>query len=156
MHLSKFPTKALWPGRASRLCGFRFNFRFQIHSTSQPMDSEYALSMDSKSAGQFQLAHTRGSAFFSLRALTPQASANLNVRWNHRTYVFELVESGIRCCRSSWRLPPIRTNSSQPLNSHRPEFSRCSTKPKRFHCSRSSIQMQSQTLTSSATPTTRP
>src|SRR5207245_9551958 len=38
--------------------------------------------------------HTRGSAFFSLRALTPQASANLNVRWNHRTYVFELVESG--------------------------------------------------------------
>src|SRR5439155_12660897 len=94
MHLSKFPTTALWPGRASRLCGFRFNFRFQIHSTSQPMDSEYALSMDSKSAGQFQLAHTRGSAFFSLRALTPQASANLNVRWNDRTYVFELVESG--------------------------------------------------------------
>ena len=114
------------------------------------------VSMDSKSAGQFQLARTRGSSFFSLRALMPQASANLNVRWNHRTYVFELVESGIRCCRSSWRLPPIRTNSSQPLNSHRPEFSRCSTKPKRFHCSRSSIQMQSQTLTSSATPTTRP
>ncbi len=52
------------------------------------------VSMDSKSAGQFQLAHTRGSAFFSLRALMPQASANLNVRWNHRTYVFELAESG--------------------------------------------------------------
>ena len=51
------------------------------------------VSMDSKSAGQFQLAHTRGSAFVSLRALVPQATANLNVRWNHRTYVFELVES---------------------------------------------------------------
>ena len=51
------------------------------------------VSMDSKTAGQFQLAHTRGSAFFSLRALVPKATANLNIRWNNRTYVFELVES---------------------------------------------------------------
>src|SRR5438445_3320290 len=51
------------------------------------------VSIDSKTAGQFQLAHTRGSAFLSVRALHPQASANLNVRWNSHTYVFELVES---------------------------------------------------------------
>src|SRR5205814_5828131 len=44
-----------------------------------------------------------------------------------------------RCCRLYWTHPPIRTKSSQPLNSHRPEFSRCSTKPRRFRSSRSSI-----------------
>jgi hypothetical protein len=49
--------------------------------------------VDGKSPGAFQLAHAKGSAFFSVRALAPQASANLNVRWNDRTYVFELVES---------------------------------------------------------------
>ena len=35
------------------------------------------VSTESKTAGQFQLAHTRGSSFFSLRALMPQASATL-------------------------------------------------------------------------------
>ena len=49
--------------------------------------------MDSKVAGQFQLAHTRGSTFLSVRALVPQATANVNIRWNSHTYVFELVES---------------------------------------------------------------
>jgi hypothetical protein len=48
---------------------------------------------DGKVSGQFQLAYTRGSAFLSVRALLPKASANLNVRWNDRTYVFELLES---------------------------------------------------------------
>jgi hypothetical protein len=49
--------------------------------------------VDGKTPGQFQLAHTKGSAFLSVRALSPKASANLNVRWNDRTYVFELNES---------------------------------------------------------------
>lgn len=48
---------------------------------------------DPKVQGQFQLAHTRGSAFLSVRALAPKSAANLNVRWNKRTYVFELIES---------------------------------------------------------------
>ena len=48
---------------------------------------------DPKVSGRFQLAYTRGSCFFSVRALAPKGSANLNVRWNKRTYVFELVES---------------------------------------------------------------
>lgn len=51
--------------------------------------------MDGKTPGQFQLAHTKGSAFLSVRALSPKASANLNVRWNDRTYVFELSESKV-------------------------------------------------------------
>jgi len=49
--------------------------------------------VDGKTPGQFQLAHAKGSAFLSVRALLPHASANLNIRWNDRTYVFELIES---------------------------------------------------------------
>jgi len=51
------------------------------------------VTLDGKTPGQFQLAHTKGSAFLSVRALASKASANLNIRWNDRTYVFELVES---------------------------------------------------------------
>ncbi|HON93749.1 MAG TPA: hypothetical protein PLV05_14295 [Verrucomicrobiota bacterium] len=48
---------------------------------------------DGKTPGQFQLAHTKGSSFVSVRALSRKAATNLNIRWNKRTYVFELVES---------------------------------------------------------------
>jgi hypothetical protein len=51
------------------------------------------MTVDGKTPGQFQLAHTKGSSFLSVRALQPNASANLNVRWNDCTYVFELIES---------------------------------------------------------------
>jgi hypothetical protein len=48
---------------------------------------------DPKSPGLFQIAHTKGSYFFSIRALAQKAATNLNVRWNKKTYVIELVES---------------------------------------------------------------
>lgn len=48
---------------------------------------------DGKTPGQFQLAHTKGSSFLSVRALASRAATNLTIRWNKRTYVFELVES---------------------------------------------------------------
>ena len=48
---------------------------------------------DGKTPGQFQLAHTKGSSFVSVRALVRKAATNLNIRWNKRTYVFELIES---------------------------------------------------------------
>jgi hypothetical protein len=51
------------------------------------------ITVDGKTPGQFQLAHAKGSAFLSLRALLPKASANLNIRWNDQTFVFELIES---------------------------------------------------------------
>jgi len=47
---------------------------------------------DGKTPGQFQLAHTKGSSFLSVRALARKAVTNLNIRWNKRTYVFELIE----------------------------------------------------------------
>jgi len=48
---------------------------------------------DGKTPGQFQLAHTKGSTFLSVRALARKAATNLNIRWNKHTYVFELTES---------------------------------------------------------------
>ncbi len=48
---------------------------------------------DGKTPGQFQLAHTKGSSFLSVRALVGKAKTNLNIRWNKHTFVFELVES---------------------------------------------------------------
>ena len=50
------------------------------------------ISADPKNPAPFQLAHTKGSAFLSLRATEPGARANLNVRWKDRTYVFLLRE----------------------------------------------------------------
>src|SRR5271163_3449107 len=51
------------------------------------------VTVDGKTPGLFQVAHTKGTAFLSVRALFPKASANLNIRWNDQTYVFELTES---------------------------------------------------------------
>ena len=51
------------------------------------------ITLDGKTPGQFQLAHVRGSSFLSIRALLPKASANINIRWNDQTFVFELMES---------------------------------------------------------------
>ncbi len=52
---------------------------------------------DGKTPGVFQIAHTKGTAYFSTRALAKGASTNLNVRWNNRTYVFDLRESAEPC-----------------------------------------------------------
>jgi len=48
---------------------------------------------DGKTPGVFQIAHTNGTAYLSVRALAKDVTTNLNVRWNNRTYVFELHES---------------------------------------------------------------
>lgn len=48
---------------------------------------------DPKIPGLFQIAHTKGSYFVSVRALVQKAATNVNIRWNKKTYVIELVES---------------------------------------------------------------
>ena len=62
--------------------------------------------VDGKTPGLFQLAHAKGSAFLSVRALFPKASANLNIRWNDRTYVFELAESTVPVLSLNLETPP--------------------------------------------------
>lgn len=51
------------------------------------------VTLDGKTPGLFQIAHTKGTAYLSLRALAKDAATNVNVRWNNHTYVFELHES---------------------------------------------------------------
>jgi len=51
------------------------------------------VTLDGKTPGLFQIAHTKGTAYLSVRALAKEATTNLNVRWNNRTYAFELHES---------------------------------------------------------------
>jgi hypothetical protein len=51
------------------------------------------VTVDGKAPANFQIAHTKGSHFFSVRALGKKAATNVNVRWNNKTYVLELVES---------------------------------------------------------------
>lgn len=47
---------------------------------------------DPKIPGLFQIAHTKGSYFLSVRALVQKAATNVNIRWNNKTYVIELIE----------------------------------------------------------------
>ena len=64
------------------------------------------VTVDGKTPGLFQLAHAKGSAFLSVRALLPKASANLNIRWKDHTYVFELVESNVPVLSLNMEAPP--------------------------------------------------
>jgi len=78
------------------------------------------VTVDGKTPGLFQLAHTGGSAFLSVRALLPKASANLNIRWNNCTYVFELVESDAPVLSLNMEAPP--TPEEEDVG-HAPEVS---------------------------------
>jgi hypothetical protein len=51
------------------------------------------VTVDGRTPGLFQIAHTKGSYFFSVRALAKKAVTNVNVRWNNQTYALELHES---------------------------------------------------------------
>jgi len=69
---------------------------------------------DGKTPGQFQLAHTKGSSFLSVRALARKAATNLNIRWNKRTYVFELVESDTPVLALNLEDRTVTAQSAQP------------------------------------------
>jgi len=78
------------------------------------------ITVDGKTPGVFQLAHAKGSAFLSVRALAPRASANLNLRWNDHTYVFELIESNAPVLSLVMQSPPTPEEAGA---GHAPEVS---------------------------------
>ena len=78
------------------------------------------ITVDGKTPDLFQLAYTKGSAFLSVRALFPKASANLNIRWNDHTYVFELAESGQPVLALNLEAPPAPEEEGA---GHAPEVS---------------------------------
>lgn len=51
------------------------------------------VTIDPHTPAAFLIAHTRGASFFSVRAELRKATTNVNIRWNRKTYVLELVES---------------------------------------------------------------
>jgi hypothetical protein len=71
------------------------------------------LTLDGKTPGLFQVAHTKGTAYLSLRALAKDATTNFNVRWNNHTYSFELHESA-----DPWYSVVLQTG---PQQTKRPE-----------------------------------
>ncbi|MEO8351668.1 MAG: TrbG/VirB9 family P-type conjugative transfer protein [Chthoniobacteraceae bacterium] len=75
---------------------------------------------DGKTPAAFQVAHTKGTAYFSVRALVKDASTNLNVRWNNRTYVFELRESLEPWYSVMFQSPPEKhSGAKHPLTTSR-------------------------------------
>ena len=100
------------------------------------------LTLDGKTPGLFQIAHTKGTAYLSLRALAKDAATNLNVRWNNRTYAFELHESAEPWYSVVLQSRPEKTNESR-VRSRRRDCLDCSTKLKRSHCSRRISPMRS-------------
>jgi len=51
------------------------------------------VTIDPQKPAAFLVAHTKGSSFLSVRAEAKKATTNVNIRWNNKTYVIELVES---------------------------------------------------------------
>ncbi len=64
------------------------------------------VSTDDKTQGLFQLAHQPGTAFFSVRSLTKDATTNVNVRWNNKTYVLALQDSPAPVLSLIFQPPP--------------------------------------------------
>lgn len=67
---------------------------------------------DAKTPGLFHFSHAPGTAFFSVRALARSAVTNLNVRWNNKTYVFELRESSEPVYSVVLSVPSSKTGST--------------------------------------------
>ena len=86
----------------------------------------------------FNLAHTKGSSFVSVRALARKAMTNLNIRWNKRTYVFELIEGDAPVLALNLEEDRAAVKSCSPHRRSRPrDWLRCWIR-RRFRCSRSS------------------
>jgi hypothetical protein len=77
------------------------------------------IATDGKTPAVFQVAHTKGTAYFSTRALAKDGVTNLNVRWNNRTYVFELRESSEPCYSFVLRENERANNLARPLTPNR-------------------------------------
>jgi hypothetical protein len=76
------------------------------------MDAAQA-SIDPQKPAPFLIAHAKGSSFFSVRAETKKAVTNINIRWNDKTYVLELVESDDPLLSVTFVPPPDTSSALQ-------------------------------------------
>jgi hypothetical protein len=70
-------------------------------------------SNDPQKPAAFLIAYTKGSSFFSVRAEAKKADTNINIRWNNKTYVLELVESDEPLLSVTFQIAPDNSASVQ-------------------------------------------
>lgn len=66
---------------------------------------------DLRKLAPFQIAYTKGAAFFSVRALAKRAASNVNIRWNKKTYVLELAEGEMPALSVIFKYEPENAGS---------------------------------------------
>jgi hypothetical protein len=71
-------------------------------------------SIDPQKPAAFLIAYTRGTSFFSVRAEVKRATSNVNIRWNDKTYVIELVESDEPLLSVTFQPAPDNAGPVQP------------------------------------------
>ena len=69
--------------------------------------------VDPTKPAAFLIAYTKGASFFSVRAEARNANSNVNVRWNHKTYVLELVETNEPWLSVTFQIAPDNSASVQ-------------------------------------------
>ncbi|HWC58707.1 MAG TPA: hypothetical protein VHC44_03365 [Verrucomicrobiae bacterium] len=69
------------------------------------------VTIDGKTPGFFQIAHKPGSYFLSVRSLVKDATTNINVRWNNKTYVLELQDSKTPVLSLIFKVPSAPSKS---------------------------------------------
>jgi len=70
-------------------------------------------SIDPQKPAAFLIAYTKGASFLSVRAEAKKADTNINIRWNNKTYVLELVESGEPFLSVTFQIPPDNSQAMQ-------------------------------------------
>lgn len=63
-------------------------------------------SIDPQKPAAFLIAYKPGASFFSVRAEVKKAVTNVNIRWNNKTYVLELIESDEPLLSVTFQIPP--------------------------------------------------
>jgi hypothetical protein len=72
------------------------------------------VTIDPQKPAAFLIAHTKGSSFLSVRAEAKKATTNVNIRWNNKTYVIELVESDEPLLSVTFQNAPDASASAPP------------------------------------------
>jgi hypothetical protein len=73
------------------------------------------VTIDPKTLAAFHVTHSKGSWFFSVRAIAKKSTTNINLRWNNKTYVLELVESDDPLLSVIFRVGEENSALAQPV-----------------------------------------
>ncbi len=69
--------------------------------------------IDPQKPAAFLIAYKPGASFFSVRAEAKKTTTNVNIRWNNRTYVLELIESDEPLLSVTFQVPPDNSQAAQ-------------------------------------------